>query len=48
MSEADQSVAELLSSLNIEEESPKQEKFDLPDPPSLDDLLIEEVSCVFT
>lgn len=42
LSEADQSVAELLSSLNIEEESPKQEKFDLPDPPSLDDLLIEE------
>jgi len=42
LSEADRSVAELLSSLNIEEKSPKQEKFDLPDPPSLDDLLIEE------
>jgi len=43
LSEADRSVAELLSSLNIEEESPpRQEKLKLPDPPSLDDLLIEE------
>jgi len=48
ISEADRSVAELLSSLNIETDSSllKKSDPDLPPPPSLDDLIIDQPSVV--